>query len=189
MNEVTGADGWDFDDDEMEMPATFPSKVAPPAYLAALERCWLAIGYPDRKRCLIGIDGFDGAGKSSFAAWLAWQLGTSCLFLDDFREQTSPPLSWRLDEIGRLLRARLDRGRPVVAESVFLLDALRQLGLEPDLLVYVESGDRKADDALDGLAAYVAREGLPARADIVVKWSGEGPIEECPWTTEGLGPK
>ncbi len=65
------------------MSATFPLKVAPPAYVAALERCWTAIGDPDRKQCLIGIDGFDGAGKSSFKAWLAWQFGTPCL-LDNF---------------------------------------------------------------------------------------------------------
>jgi hypothetical protein len=165
------------------LPPTFPLKVAPPAYVAALERCWLAIGYPDRKRCLIGIDGFDGAGKSSFAAWLAWQLGTPCLFLDDFRVKRTPPLSWRLDEVGRLLHARLDRGRPVVVESVFLLDALRQLGCEPDLLVYVESEAREAADAMDGLVAYVAREGLPARADVVVGWSGNGPVEDRPWST------
>lgn len=175
---------WSVEDDEIEMPATFPLKVAPPAYVAALERCWLAIGYPDRKRCLIGIDGFDGAGKSSFAAWLAWQLGTPCLFLDDFRERMTPPLSWRLDEVERLLSARLDRGRPVVVESVFLLDALRQLGREPDLLVYVESEERKAGDAMEGLVAYVAREGLPGRADVLVCWSGDGPRADRPWSAD-----
>lgn len=174
----------DFEDDQAEAPTTFPLKVAPPAYVAALERCWLAIGYPDRKRCLIGVDGFDGVGKSSFAAWLAWQIGSPCLFLDDFRERRTPPLSWRLDEVERLLSARLDQGRPVVIESVFLLDALRQLGREPDLLIYVESEERPAADAMDGLVAYVEREGLPVRANVVVRWSGDGPIEGRPWSAD-----
>lgn len=171
------------EDDEIEMPAAFPVKVAPPDYVVALERCWLATGFPYRERCLIGIDGFDGAGKSSFAAWLAWQLGTPCLSLDDFRVRRTPPLSWRLDEIERLLSARLDHGRPVVVESVFLLDALSQLGRRPDLLIYVESEDRKAADAMVGLVAYVAREGLPDRADVVVRWSGDGPRADLPWST------
>ena len=173
---------WDAENDEIGMPPTFPLKVAPPAYVTGLERCWLAIGYPDRKRCLIGIDGFNGAGKSSFATWLAWQLGMPCLSLDGFREQTTPPLSWRLHEVERLLSNRLNRGKPAMVESVFLLDVLRQLGREPDLLIYVESDDRRADDAMDGLVAYVAREGLPARADVVVRWSGDGPIESRPWS-------
>ena len=84
---------WSDGDDEIEMPPTFPLKVAPAAYVAAVERCWLAIGYPDRKGCLIGVDGFDGAGKSSFTAWLAWQLGMPCLFLDDLRMRRTPPLN------------------------------------------------------------------------------------------------
>lgn len=185
MTEEIASTLWDVEDEEIEMPPAFPLKVAPPAYVEALERCWLATGFPYRKRCLIGIDGFDGAGKSSFAAWLAWQIGTPCLFLDDFRVRTTPPFSWRLDEVGRLLSARLDRGRPAVVESVFLLDALRQLGLEPDLHVYVESEDRKADDAMEGLVAYVAREELPARADVVVRWSGDGPRADRPWSVDG----
>lgn len=171
------------EDDEIATPTTFPLKVAPPAYVAALERSWSAIGYPDRKRCLIGIDGFDGAGKSSFAAWLAWQLGTPCLFLDDFRVRRTPPLSWRLNDVERLLSARLDQGRPVVVESVFLLDALRQIGREPDLLIYVQNEARDADDVMDGLVTYVGREGLPARADVVVRWSEDGPIESRPWSS------
>ncbi|TXN05927.1 hypothetical protein FV242_01785 [Methylobacterium sp. WL64] len=183
MSKLVTSDWWDVEDDEIAMPPTFPLKVAPPDYVVALERCWLATGYPYRKQCLIAIDGFDGAGKSSFAAWLAWQLGAPCLFLDGFRVRRTPPLSWRLDEIERLLSARLDHGRPVVVESVFLLDALSQLGRKPDLLIYVESEDRRAADAMEGLVAYVAREGLLERADVVVRWSGEGPVTDRPWTT------
>jgi len=177
---------WDFEEGEIEMPPTFPVKSAPPAYAAALEHCWIATGYPDRKRCLIGVDGFNGAGKSSFAAWLAWQLGAPCLFLDGFLVPGKSPLSWRLDEVERLISARLDREKPkpIVVESVFLLDALRQLGRKPDLLIYVESEERDADDAMDGLIEYMAREGMPARANVVVRWSGNGPIEERPWSAD-----
>jgi uridine kinase len=34
-----------------------------------------ALGFPDERRpILIGIDGFDGSGKSSLAEWMSWQL-------------------------------------------------------------------------------------------------------------------
>ncbi len=176
------SDWWDFEDEEIEMPPTFPLKVAPPDYVVALERCWLATGFPDRKRCLIGIDGLDLAGKSSLGAWLAWQLGTPCIFLDDYRTQRKLPRSWRAEEINRLLSARLDMNRPVLIESVFLLEAMRQLDRALDLLIYVESQKREPADAMDGLVDYVAREELPERADVVVRWSGDGPRADRPWT-------
>ncbi|MGU3544510.1 hypothetical protein [Methylobacterium sp. A52T] len=176
------SDWWDVEDEEIEMPPSFPLKVAPSDYVVALERCWLATGFPDRKRCLIGIDGLDGAGKSSLGAWLAWQLGTPCIFLDDYRVRRKPPRSWRVEAINRLLNARFELNRPVVIESVFLLEALRQLGREPDLLIYVESQKREPADAMEGLVDYVAREGLPERADVVVRWSGDGPRADRPWT-------
>jgi hypothetical protein len=36
---------------------------------------------PDRLPLLIGIDGRDGASKSSCGSWLAWQLGMPCIHL------------------------------------------------------------------------------------------------------------
>lgn len=93
INQEIATAMWSDRDDEIEMPTTFPLTVAPAAYVAAVERCWLAIGYPDRKGCLIGVDGVDGAGKSSFTAWLAWQLGMPCLFLNDLRMRRTPPLN------------------------------------------------------------------------------------------------
>lgn len=168
-------------DDDQDSPTSFPLKLAPSSYIQALERCWQATGYPGRKACLIAIDGLNGAGKTSFATWLAWQLGTPCLSLDDFRERREPPFTWRCDEINRLLASRLDRNRPIVMESVFMLDALQDLGRTADLLIYVESEDMEGTLLLSGIKAYIRRMKLPDRADVVVRWQGDGPLEYLPF--------
>jgi 2-phosphoglycerate kinase len=62
---------------------------------------------PDRLPLIIGIDGRSGAGKSSLASWLAWQLGMPSVHLDLYVERDSEPLSWRYEVLARVITARL----------------------------------------------------------------------------------
>ena len=62
---------------------------------------------PDRLPLIIGIDGRSGAGKSSLASWLAWQLATPSVHLDLYVERDSEPLSWRYEDLARVITARL----------------------------------------------------------------------------------
>src|SRR4051794_35498702 len=105
----------------MNTPHRPPPQEAPPAYLELRERLHEALG-PDRKSLLIGLDGRDGAGKSSLAAWLSWQLGMSAVYLDLFMRQ-GRPVSWRTDDLQRAIDSRLGRDppRPLIVEGILLL--------------------------------------------------------------------
>ena len=113
---------------------------------------------------LIVVDGADGVGKTSFASWLAWQLGLPTVHLDlymtDFGE-------WRTDEIRRIIDVRLDKGRPVIVEGVAALDALDQIGHKPDFLIYVRGKGGGARSLTEKLVAYRSRQKPEQRADSV----------------------
>lgn len=55
---------------------------------------------PKRLPLLIGVDGRWGAGKSSVASWLAWQLGMPAVSLDLYMIRDSKPLEWRSEDLG-----------------------------------------------------------------------------------------
>jgi hypothetical protein len=137
------------------------------------ERAWAALGFPDRRAVLIGLDGMPGVGKSSVASWLAWQLGAKAVHLDLYVEPKGFPLLWRTDDLTRVLEARLSLGRPVIIEGVALLDALAAVGRQPDFLAWiereepVESGSQLSEYVL----RYVERTESPQRSDLLVRWS------------------
>jgi hypothetical protein len=101
-----------------------------------LRRIKVAQG-PDRRPLLIAVDGADGVGKSSLASWLAWQLGMPAVYLDVYLIRDSKPFKWRTDEVGRLVQNRIDGGRPIIVEGVFVLDVLDQIHRAPDFIAYV----------------------------------------------------
>jgi hypothetical protein len=55
---------------------------------------------PDRLPLLIGIDGRDGASKSSCGAWLSWQLGMPCIHLDLYVANSNFG-EWHVDHLRR----------------------------------------------------------------------------------------
>ncbi|KAA0675731.1 hypothetical protein [Roseomonas genomospecies 6] len=158
-------------------------KQAPSSYCGLLSRAWKELGYPyERRPVLIGIDGRPGAGKSSLASWLAWQLGAPAIHLDLFLVPDRVPPEWRLDDLSRAVQGRLRgfareerRGRPLVVEGILLLDVLEAIGLEPDLLVHVVKEGHDTDGAALGpaLADYRHRRAPSERADVTVVWSDE----------------
>jgi len=78
---------------------------------------------PNRLKLLICIDGADGVGKSSLAAWLAWQLGAAVIHLDLYVETDSCPLRWRVTDLQRTISARLRIG-PAIVEGILALNIL-----------------------------------------------------------------
>jgi hypothetical protein len=133
-------------------------KQSPEEYESVLLGVRSALGFPlERKPLLIGVDGLDGAGKSSFASWLSWQLEMPAVHLDLYLVQHSRPLSWRFDDLQRVLEARQRLGRPVICEGILLLTALQHIGRRPDVLIYVEMTGNEGTRALQSeLASYQA---------------------------------
>jgi len=52
---------------------------------------------------LIAIDGLDGAGKTSLAAWLSWQLEMPAVHLDLYIVRDADPLQFRIDDLAKVL--------------------------------------------------------------------------------------
>lgn len=112
-------------------------KIASPEYERLLIDLQSALG-PDRKPLLIGVDGREGAGKTSVSSWLAWQLGMPVIHLDLFIKQNAvpAPVVRRTADLNRCIKARGER--PLIVEGVLLLDALEEVGCSADFLIFVE---------------------------------------------------
>lgn len=93
----------------------------------------------ERMPLIIGVDGRWGAGKSSLASWLAWQLEMPAISLDLYIIRDSDPLKWRYDDLSRVITARLSLRRPVIVEGICICRALRAIGQDPNFLVWVEN--------------------------------------------------
>ncbi|MDA1330512.1 MAG: hypothetical protein O3B43_05550 [Chloroflexi bacterium] len=139
--------------------------------------------YPWRKM-VIGLDGYMRAGKTTLASFLSWQLGMPFVPLDEFhiRGQDYPNL--KVKELKVLIETRLGDDRPVIIEGFMLLTSLDQLGLSPDLYIWVDSPDGGGfpisnKDLLpsDVYPAYVEyrKRLLEITPDYVCKWREESP--------------
>jgi hypothetical protein len=99
-------------------------------------------------REIIGIDGYYGAGKTTLADALSAAIGIRNAHLDDYlhRHQGSYVSSLRFPDLSVALR-----NLPVIVEGLCLLAVLDQLGMKPDLLIYVDGGlpDSHAGSAED----------------------------------------
>src|ERR1700722_19378152 len=82
---------------------------------------------PDRLPLIIGIDGRWGAGKSSLASWLAGPLWVPSGGLGLFVERDSEPLSWRYEDVTRIIGARLVLAKPIIIEGICLCRALQAI--------------------------------------------------------------
>lgn len=89
------------------------------------------------RKFLIGVDGRDGAGKSTLARFLAWQMGMPAIETDLFLAEDE--LVRDTCRLVQLINARFDKSRPVIVEGMLLLKNLESIGLKPDYLIYVEN--------------------------------------------------
>src|ERR1700733_1322675 len=92
----------------------------------------------NRLPLIIGIDGRSGAGKSSLASWLAWQLWIPSVHLRLYVERDSEPLSWRYEDLTRIITARFELAKPIIVEGICLCRALQAIDLDPDYWVWIE---------------------------------------------------
>jgi hypothetical protein len=150
-----------------------PLLVAPPQYLDVRTRIRGAVGFPNERRpILIGIDGFDGSGKSSLAAWLSWQLEMPAIHLDLYMVRDTDPVEFRTDHLAAAVYARLRTERPLIVEGILLLDVLASVGRLPNFLVYVEKeGNRPSSTLSSHVGPYIARRQPRERANYVLEWS------------------
>ena len=130
----------------------------------------LALGYPsERRSLLVAVDGRDGAGKSSFACWLAWQIGCPVIHLDLFL--SGDGLTWKSDDLDRMLARRLQNRGPLVIEGVLVLDALASVGRTADYVIFVENeGASYSDGLMKEIEPYWRKYGLPTSATDHVIW-------------------
>ncbi|MEH6413907.1 hypothetical protein [Pseudomonas sp. CGJS7] len=92
--------------------------------------------------CLVGIDGFDGSGKTTLAFELARQMDGIRVGLDSYVEKDRDADSYvgllRLDHLKRDLENLCARFSVVVVDGVCLLEALAVIGASVDLHIYVK---------------------------------------------------
>lgn len=144
--------------------------VRPSCYEDILTQVLVRIGYPEeRYPLLIAIDGRCGAGKSSLAAWLSWQLGAPTVNLDLFL--TGKGLEWRKDDLARLFASRLEMG-PLIVEGVFVLDILQDINRNLDCVIFVENQNNSTQERWRGeLSKYWKKHRLPESANYRLSWS------------------
>jgi dephospho-CoA kinase len=122
------------------------------------------------RRFVIAIDGVDGAGKSTLARYLAWQLGMPVIESDLLLVRDTGRLEHHLDGLRDLVDARLSIDRPMLVEGVRVLRTLKLLGLDADFLVWVEQREHEGSRRLQAELTEYATEFKPAeRADFVFR--------------------
>ncbi|MGY2257463.1 shikimate kinase [Pseudomonas sp. SDO55104_S430] len=84
----------------------------------------------------IGIDGKDGAGKSTLAQAVSEALGLPCISLDSFLEKK---MGGYVDHIDYLnLKATMENLEGYVVEGVCLREVLRRISLVPTANIYIK---------------------------------------------------
>lgn len=84
----------------------------------------------------IGIDGIDGAGKSTLAREISKALGLPCISLDSFVEKDMKGYVEHIDYLK--LKATLEKFEGYVVEGVCLRQVLRRIQLAPAVNIYIK---------------------------------------------------
>ena len=90
----------------------------------------------NRRAFVIGIDGPDGAGKSTLARYLSWQLEVAAIELDLFSIPDQGKIVHDTAMLSQILSKRLKQERVTIVEGVRLLEVLAgqpQTARLPDL--------------------------------------------------------
>jgi hypothetical protein len=111
----------------------------------------------------LGVDGRDGAGKTTLTRYLAEKIGASVISLDEFIEKNKDAYMSSI-RFSDLKRAIAQASGPVIIEGACLLAALQRLDICLSRLVYVKRMisdvgwfDEKICDPPDDVEAFLAR--------------------------------
>ena len=138
------------------------------------DHIWEALG--TWRNFLVAVDGVDGAGKSTLARYLAWQLGMPAIETDTFLDPGRGGLTVREQDLLLVIQARLNRDRPVIVEGIRVLHTLRALQLQSDYLVLVQQEDHEGSHSLcEDLRSYAQEFRPQERADFVFTWRDRAP--------------
>lgn len=135
-------------------------------------RCRIVQEASDGRPFVVGIDGPDGAGKSSLASYLSWQLNIAAIGLDLFLVPDQEEIVHDTKLLSQVLSKRLEQNRVTIVEGVKLLEVLAKQQRQPDFLIYVERTDHCGSTKLNNeLQAYRDCWRPKDNADEVLEWS------------------
>jgi hypothetical protein len=143
--------------------------ICPPEYEQVVEALTPVLNNLPGK--VVGIDGRDGAGKTTLGRFLAWYFNVSLIETDLFLFD-GEGFSYRLEEINRIVGVRLSKPRPVIVEGIQLLSLLSQLGRSADFLIYVKNQEFSGSEALShDLRAYENSHKPETAANLVLEFA------------------
>ena len=119
---------------------------------------------------MIGVDGRWGSGKSPAAQWLGWQIRAPVIALDLYVTHDRELLSWRYEDLSRVLAACATLRRPVIVEGLCLCQALQALDRDPDSLVWVENTGGPEHGPEDPSEEHISEFDPRGNADFTLRW-------------------
>ncbi len=125
---------------------------------------------PKQTPIIIGIDGRWGAGKSSLASRLAWQLGVPAICLDLYIVRDGGSPDWFYEDLSRVIHACQAQSRPLIVEGVCLCQALQAIDCDPDYLVWVENEGGAEHGPEEPVDDYIKAFDPRGNAEFVLEW-------------------
>jgi adenylate kinase family enzyme len=119
---------------------------------------------------LVVIDGRPGSGKTTLGRYLAWRFNVSLLEADLFLFEGRGSLTYRTDEINRIIEFRLKKPRPIIVESVAALRLMKAISHKPDFLINVSNISAPESRTLKNeIESYEAEFSPRSKADLVIE--------------------
>ena len=81
-------------------------------------------------------------------------------------------MQWLTTELARIVKHRIDNGRPVIFDGVCALNVVNQINRKADFLIFLRGGDERSSLAPQ-IAAYRSRQ----RPDELADFTLEGYVE------------
>lgn len=157
---------------QLECDALEPFEPHARATVAAFVKCRLLAAIPVAAR-LVSIDGFNGIGKSTIAGFLAGELGSDRIGLDDYltKNQGRYLDALRLEALAGAVADACCAGRRLVLEGC-LIDLVRErIGAETGFRIYVLRWRRMASnpEALDEAEEHDVLYGERATEELIAE--------------------
>ena len=119
---------------------------------------------------IIAIDGMAGSGKTTLGRYLAWFFNVTLIETDLFIERNRGCLSYREDEITKVIEPRMMSERPVLVDGNVSLRLLGDLDFEPAFHLRVEGEEFDDTESIVALwTAYMAEFSACGEQSMVIK--------------------